>query len=376
MNILINASNQKGYGGGQVTDSLCRNLCLYPHHNFVVVLNPCLSYLQGALSDYKNVSVELYGIKNSLSTLCLGRDRFLDSLVVRHKIDAVLSVFGPTRWNPRVPHLAGFALSQLVIPESPFYKIMTKSQAIRQRIRNFTWLYFFKHGTRFLYTENPFITERVKKKWPSREVITVTNYYNQVFDNTELWESFDLPQFDGVTILTLSRNDVHKHITIIPRIVNVLKTKYPSFKFRFVIPENEGNLPVSADVRDNFVFTGIVPIQSCPSLYSQCDIAFQPTLLECFTATYPESMRMELPLIVCNLEFAKKLCGKAALYFDWDDEEQAADLIYQLATNNELANKMKAEGKTQLRQFDNYEQRTRKLIDATVRLATIGKLYD
>ena len=50
MNILINASNQKGYGGGQVTDSLCRNLSSYPQHKFVVVLNPCLGYLKDAIS--------------------------------------------------------------------------------------------------------------------------------------------------------------------------------------------------------------------------------------------------------------------------------------------------------------------------------------
>ena len=376
MNILINASNQKGYGGGQVTDSLCRNLSSYPQHKFVVVLNPCLGYLKDAISVYDNVTVELYGLNNSLKTLCWGRDYFLDKLIVRYNIEAVLSVFGPTRWNPKVPHLAGFALSQLVIPESPFYQIMTKKQALRQWVRNATWLHFFKQGTKFLYTENPFITERVKKKWPNREVITVTNYYNQLFDNPDLWKKFDLPKFDGTTILTLSRNDVHKHITILPRICNVLKTKHPYFKFRFIIPEEEVNFPIPSDLRDNFVFTVVVPIQSCPSLYSQCDIAFQPTLLECFTATYPEAMRMELPLITCNLDFARKLCGEGAVFFEWDDENQAADTIYEIATDKKLANKMISAGKKQLLHFDNYEQRTRKLIEAIERLASTGTLYE
>lgn len=375
MNILINASNQKGYGGGQVTDSLCRNLSIYPQHNFVVVLNPCLEYLKNAISVYDNVSVELYGIKNSFETLCFGRDAFLDSLVKKYNVEAVLSVFGPTRWNPKVPHLAGFALSQLVIPESPFYQIMTRKQAFKQWIRNIIWLLFFRCGTNYLYTESPFITERVKKKWPNREVITVTNYYNQLFDNLELWDKFELPPFAGTTILTLSRNDIHKHITIIPRIIKVLKERYPSFNFRFVISEEEGNLPISPDMKDHVVFTGIVPIQSCPTLYSQCDIAFQPTLLECFTATYPEAMRMGLPLIACKLEFAEKLCGSGALYFDWNDETTAANLIYQLATDKTLASTMKDKGKKQLLQFDNYEQRTRKLIDATIRLSSTGSLY-
>lgn len=376
MNILINASNQKGYGGGQVTDSLCRNLSTYPQHRFVVVLHPCLEYLKEILSCYDNIVVKLYAITNSLQTLLLGRDTYLDGLLEKYNIDAVLSVFGPTRWNPKVPHLAGFALSQLVIPESPFYKILNWKDALKQKIRNFLWLHYFSNGTNFLYTENPYITERVKEKWPSKQIITVTNYYNQIFDEPNLWKNYTLPSFSGTTILTLSRNDIHKHITILPRIAKVLKERYPSFKFRFVLPESEETFYIKDEFKENFLLTGVLPIQACPSLYSQCNIAFQPTLLECFTAAYPEAMRMGLPLIVCNLDFAKKLCGEGACYFDWDNEVQAAELIYKLATNEFEAKRLIEAEKKQLSFFDNYEQRTSKLIDAVTRLAVSGILYD
>lgn len=375
MNILINASNQKGYGGGQVTDSVCRNLNLYPQHKFVVVLDPCLKYLTDEISGYNNVEVVIYGVKNSILTLAFGRDRYLDSLVKTRHIDGVLSIFGPTRWNPRAPHLAGFALSQLVVPESPYYQIMTWRQKAKQWIRNTVWCHYFKTGTKYLYTENQYITERVRKKWPGRQVITVTNYYNQVFDRKELWQPFQLPDFDGTTILTLSRNDIHKHITIIPRIVNILKTKYPDFRFRFVLPEEEHTFPVDPDMKENFLLTGIVPIQSCPPIYSQCDIAFQPTLLECFTATYPEAMRMGVPLIVCDLDFARRLCGDGALFFEWDNAEQAAEYIHSLAVDKNLSDKMVEAGRKQLLHFDDYESRTRKLIEATEKLALTGSLY-
>lgn len=37
-----------------------------------------------------------------------------------------------------------------------------------------------------------------------------------------------------------------------------------------------------------------------------------PSLLECFTATYPEAMRMERPIVTTDLAFAQGLCGEAA----------------------------------------------------------------
>lgn len=375
MNILINASNQKGYGGGQVTDSLCRNLKDYPQHNFVVVLNPILENLRDALTGVENVTVEIYAINNNIQTLLLGRDSFLDSLISEYKIDGVLSVFGPTRWNPCCPHLSGFALSQIVIPESPFYQIMNRMEYLMQKVRNEIWKYYFRKGTNFLYTENPFITDRISKKWKDCEVISVTNYYNQVFDDKSRWIEHKLPEFNGCSIITLSRNDKHKHVTITFDICRVFLNKYPRFRFRFILPESAHTFVIPKDLRRYYVLTDLLPVEKLPSVYSQCDVAFQPTLLECFTATFPEAMRMELPLVACDLEFVHGLCGDAALYFPWNDAEKAADQIYRVYTNSVIREKQIKYGKNQLKRYDNYQSRTRKLINALECLITKGSLY-
>ena len=374
MNILINASNQRGNGGGQVTDSLCRNLIDYPQHYFIVVLNPKLESVHKALSTFCNVTVVMYAIRNDLCTLLYGRDKFLDGLVRDYNIDGVLSVFGPTRWNPKCPHLAGFALSQIIMPESPFYQIMSRKEWVIQKMRNGIWEYYFRNGTKHLYTENPFITERVAKKWKDCEVITVTNYYNQVFDDKSRWVEHKLQNFDGCTILTLSRYAKHKHITITFDICRVLKNKYPSFNFRFVLPESEVTFDVPVDLKCHYVLTDLLPVEQLPSIYSQCNIAFQPTLLECFTATYPEAMRMNLPLITCDLEFAHGLCGDAALYFPWNDAEKAAEQIYRAYTNEVVRNRLIANGIKRLEMFDNYKERTNKLISALEKLVTKGTI--
>ena len=100
-------------------------------------------------------------------------------------------------------------------------------------------------------------------------------------------------------------------------------------------------------------------------LYKQADIMFQPTLLESFTATYPEAMRMEVPIVTSDLEFAHGLCGNAAVYYSPLDAEKAGEAIYKVATDNELRKLLVGEGKKQLKNFLDAEARADRLIQLT-----------
>ena len=131
MNYLINCSNLKIGGGIQVADSFCSQLNRFPQHHFVVVLSSSLSSTKEKLAEFQHVEVFSYNMPNNLMTIITGRDRFMDNLVSGHCVDAVLTIFGPSRWCPKVPHLSGFAMAQLVILESPFYTRMTKMERIK-----------------------------------------------------------------------------------------------------------------------------------------------------------------------------------------------------------------------------------------------------
>ena len=195
------------------------------------------------------------------------------------------------------------------------------------------------------------------------KVFTVTNYYNQIFDIPDKWIARQLPLFDGCTLLTISTANPHKNYSIIPKIAIVLKEKFPGFKFRFVLTINKNDLPEAQQFHDGeIIFLGGVDIAECPSLYEQCDIMFMPTLMECFSATYPEAMRMGKPIVTTDLDFARGLCDNAACYYSAMDEAAAADAIYQVATDKKYATELVENGKKQLCSFDNYEQRAYKLI--------------
>ena len=370
MRFLINASNLKKGGGLQVCDSICRELYKY-NHDFFVVLSSSMNETRIAIEGYPNITVRTYDISNHLRTILLGRDSYLDRLVEDRGIDAVLTIFGPSVWIPRCPHLCGFARAQLIIPESPYYDRMNKKTLYKNKLIYAIKEWAFKRCSKVFYTENPYSTERLKKKWVGKIVHTVTNYYNQVFDQPEKWKDKILPFFDGKTILTITASYPHKNLSIAADVARLLKIKHPEFKFRFVFTIDRDQYTANIDaIEDCFVFIGKVDISECPSLYSQCDIVFQPTLLECFTASYPEAMRMERPIVTTNLEFAHGLCGKAAEYYSAVDADACAESIYKVATDESVNNSLVQNGKERLKVFDNYEKRAEKLIALLERLSS------
>lgn len=375
MTFLINASNLKAGGGLQVADSICRQLYKYPQHRFVVVLSPYLKETADRIANNENIEVQIYEVPNTFKSIVRGRDFYLDSLVENREVKAVLTVFGPSRWRPRVPHLSGFAMSQLVLLESPYFQRMGRMERLKwyfwRKIRQWS----LKRSADYFWTENPSISRRLEKlmgfaKARREGVFTVSNYYNQVYDQPDQWrKSISLTEFDGVTCLSISTNYPHKNFYIIPGVIRVLKKKYPDFKIRFVLTFDEKELPIADDVKDSILFVGRVDVSECPYLYEQSDIMFMPTLLECFTATYPEAMRMERPIVTTDLEFARGLCGDAACYYSAVDAEDAAEAIHRVATDRNYANELINNGKKQLSSFDNYDQRAAKLLRILSKIA-------
>lgn len=364
MKILINASNLKVGGGLQVADSVCRELYKFPQHKFVVVLSSYLNLTKKNIEQSDNIAVYSYDVKNNITTLFWGRDSFLDGLVEKHNIESVLTIFGPSMWIPRVAHLSGFAIPHYVLPESPFFLRLNWKKKLEHRLRFMIKKNAFQRSAKYYFTENPMISDRLEKLLRGKTVYTVTNYYNQVFDYPEQWKEIVLPEFGGVSMLTITAAYPHKNLSIAAEVARLLKLQHPEFKFRFVfsIEKKDFGAEIS-DIEECFVFLGRVDISECPSLYRQCSIAFQPSLLECFSATYPEAMRMEIPIVTTDLGFAKGLCGDAAEYYSAVDAQSAADAIYRVATDAKLSSLLVSKGKEQLKTYDTYTQRAEKLIN-------------
>ena len=355
---LINATNLKAGGGIQVAQSICDQLRNIEGYRFIIVLSSFIDDTNIQIGE--NAEVYHYDIKHDFRTVVLGRDSFLDGLIEKKKVDAVLTVFGPSIWCPKVPHLCGFARAQIILKDSPYYK----HRSIKERIVYKVWEWAFRRCAKNFYTENEYISHILENDWRIHKVHTVTNYYNQVYDLPELWErTILLPEFDGITCLSVSSPTPHKNFGIIEGIIRYLRTNHPKFNIRFVLTCSEEQWPLAEDVREHVVYVGKTDVSECPYLYEQCDIMFMPSLLECFTATYPEAMRMERPIVTTDLAFAQGLCGDAAYYYSAVSPESAAEALYRVATDKQISKRLVDKGKDQLKTYDNYKERARKLVN-------------
>lgn len=377
MTILINATNLSGGGGAQVADSFCRYLNLFENHYFIVVLSSALYQTGSAIGEYKNVEVVRYNFPPSdLYSLITHRNTFLDSLVAKYNVSCVLTIFGPMKWKPKCVHVCGFALAHVVCPESPFYSRMSPIRRLKERLRSSFWAYIFRRSAEYFYTENPLISERLQTKFKDKYVCTITNTYNQVFEDKSQWKWLALPDFDGIQLLTVSAMAEHKNLNIAIDVAQILRSQHPNFKFRFVFTINREEYPqIPEMLEDCFYFTGKVDISQCPSLYEQCDIEFQPTLLECFTATFPEAMIMRKPIITTNLGFAKAICGEAAIYYDSLSPRSAAEAIFNMASSVSLQNRLKDLGDIQVTKFDDSYCRARKMISLCEHAANLYNTF-
>jgi glycosyltransferase involved in cell wall biosynthesis len=107
---------------------------------------------------------------------------------------------------------------------------------------------------------------------------------------------------------------------------------------------------------------GIIHPNQCVNLYNSCDIVFVPSLLEIFTAVYPEAMASGKPIVTNNLSFAKSICGDAALYYDYSSAEDASLKIIELIENNNLRLNLINNGLKRLSFFDTSESRFSKIL--------------
>jgi glycosyltransferase involved in cell wall biosynthesis len=361
MNILINCSNLKVGGGLQVAHSFISSLYHFEQHKFIVVASTIL-YDQIAGHISPNNLLFKYDLNTGFFQSLNSNDAFLDNLVIHHEIKTVFTVFGPSYWRPKATHITGYAKPHYIYEDSPFFETISKKELLKLKVKKYVHLKDYKNNSDVLISENEDVSHKLRTIFPKKKVHTVTNFYNQIFDQPARWNNdLIIPYFDGFTLLTISANYPHKNLNIVPQVVKYLKINYPNFSFRFLMTIDEGSLQEGQS--DAILYLGKINVNQCPPLYNEADAVFLPTLLECFTATYPEAMRMSKPILTSNLNFAKGLCDKAAVYFDPLDVRSIGDSIFSLSQDLNLRDNIVNLGKIQLQKFDSYHLRAHKYIE-------------
>jgi glycosyltransferase involved in cell wall biosynthesis len=97
-------------------------------------------------------------------------------------------------------------------------------------------------------------------------------------------------------------------------------------------------------LQDNLVSVGQVDQAELPGYYRNCEALILPTLLESFSATYVEAMHYDCPILTSDIDFARGICGEAALYFDPFSVEAIRDAVLKFLHAPALRQRLVAAG--------------------------------
>jgi glycosyltransferase involved in cell wall biosynthesis len=369
MKLLINTSNLYIGGGLQVALSFINELKDLNTYNEYYVL---LSQATNKQIDQKKFTDNFYFylIEKSPASLKTRKKIIakLNSLEDHIKPDIIFSVFGPSYWKPKAKHVMGFAVPWVLQKDSVAYSELNFLKRIKMRL----WVEYVSYYSKIDASHYIIETEDGKDRLSNvlgiekKNISVVGNCYSAVFNDSDYllknnpnYIQLPVREKNEFRFLLISHNYPHKNLKIINQVIPLLKNY--NVKFVLTVDEESYNL-LFPDKLKQVLNIGPVNQESCPSLYCQCDAIFLPTLLEVFSAAYPEAMKMKIPILTSNYSFSKGVCHGAAFYFNPLNPIEIADKIKILISDQTLQINLVKKGAQQLKNFETAKSRAEKYI--------------
>ena len=364
MRYLINVALLRFGGAVQVALSFIHECRRHDEHEYHVVLGPGV----GAVLDPADFPDNFhfyhldFGVVN-LRKLPRVQQR-MSAIEAQVRPDCVVTTSGPPYWRSRAPHLVGFNLPLYIYPESPYLKTLPLRAKARLSARKWLHRRLFRRDADALIVQTDDVNHRVRRLLGTDTVYTVTNNHNGWYDSPGDFPSRLQERKQGVfRLLTLTSYYSHKNLDLIPQVIEALPEALRSrVEFVLTLTETEYRSRISSKIPPQVRLVGPVPPPECPALYYECDAMFLPTLAECFSASYPEAMKMEKPIVTTDLGFARSICQEAALYFPPCDAEAAAGQVERLICDANLREKLRRRGRERLAAFDTPAERAQKIL--------------
>jgi glycosyltransferase involved in cell wall biosynthesis len=348
MRLIINVSNNLTGGGLQVALSFLEECKKIPTHSYFIFLRDGISNqvnessFPGCFSFIRIPNLKVWQLAS-----------YLKPLEKQIKPDVVFTIFGPSYWKPVAKHIMGFARGYFINPDSEFIK----RQSIRFKIifvmQSLAYAYFFKNHADWLIVETDDAKDRLSKWIGKKEISVVLNTCgSHFFDIQSFPNKLPARKDNEIRLITISAYYQHKNLESIPAVLELLNhDEIDNVYFVLTISNENYNMIIPKKWHRHVYNVGPVSAKECPSLYQECDMLYMPTLLEIFSASYPEAMNIGKPILTSDLSFAHSICGDAALYFDPFNAGNIADVIGKIISNNKIYQECVFRGKERFRQF-------------------------
>lgn len=348
MNILINVANLHVGGGVQVACSFIyevSKILKYQMTTDSVSIFCSEKIYQNLPSDFDKLVftqfeiINIYGASQPNSKV---KEKFSG-------FDVCFTVFGPLYFKPKVKkHICGFAQSWIAYPDNVAYQKLPFKEWLNNKIKFKIQSFFFRRYDQLVVEQKHVKDALGKLGYDSNDISVVSNCVSSIYDKKDQWHplDFDSSQFTNNVVLGfIGRPYTHKNIMILEQVNDILVSKFKMHcDFIFTFTKSEMQQCGFAD-KNNFFSVGEISAPQCPVFYGLLDALVFPSLLECFSASPIEAMKMNKTVIASDYPFVREVCGDAAFYFNPLSADDIATAIFNAFSNTELRNNKKQLGR-------------------------------
>ena len=373
MKLLINAGHLKGSGVVQVSLSFIHETLNYRDVESLVLISPTID---GQIdkskfpSNYKFVVIQQHPFFSISAPAIQLRLRKLEK---SFGPDVVFSVFGPSYWTPKSPHVMGFAYPHIVYRDSPFFGTLSWLERRKIFLINYIRLYFLDRNGKNYVSETGDVSERLSRVLGKKKnYFVVGNTFSQLYETNAYSKGKEVfnkrASSKEFLFLSLCTYMPHKNLAILNKVIPLLNSYQINYKFILTIDDDEMH-NFTEVAKKNIINLGRLKAEECPQIYREVDAVFLPTLLECFSANYPEAMKMEKPILTSRLTFAVDICKNAALYFDPLDPVEIASQLLRVYSSSSLREDLIFRGREVLKNFNRPDNRAQNYMNICYELA-------
>ena len=200
-------------------------------------------------------------------------------------------------------------------------------------------------------TEKDLIKEGFDKGKIKVVYLGVSKKFKQIKDKKEIEKIKKKYGIKGDYILSVGTLEPRKNIGRVIKSFSQLATR--NSQLVLVGKQGWGNQSKSqiSNLKSQITFTGFVPDNDLPALYSGAKVFVYPSLYEGFGLPVLESMACGCPVITSNISSLPEIAGNAALLINPKNTKEIKKAMEKLLTNEKLRKKLIRKGLTQAKKF-------------------------
>lgn len=337
--ILINATNLHVGGGVQVASS------------FITELGKLLSY------DVRDYDISVYCSEKVFKNLNINFEMsvFSSFQVINiygkkkpsggisklfEGFDICFTIFGPLYFRPKVKvHICGFAQAWIAYPNNTVYQRLPLKEYLKNKLKFKLQSILFRQYQHLIVEQEHVKNALCGLGYSQNRISVVSNCISAIYDDKSSWLPLlfnDDCLVESFTLGFIGRAYPHKNVRVLNQVNEILIAKY-NMRCNFLFTFNKEEMELCGFTHNsNFHTVGEISTSQCPAFYRKLDALVFPSLLECFSASPIEAMKMGTPVIASDYPFIREVCGDAAFYFNPLSADDIANRIFNTLTNYEL----------------------------------------